>query len=345
MRKLKKILKDIMIVQLIGVLIGLFLSTITNNLDNVVGYVLISMVMTNSMRYSFLLCYHVFLKYFRNEYTSKIVYVLPAIIASIIGFELGSYLNLIIFNVRMFPSEKHGIMLLTYVVIGIIIALLFYSYKKLEHRLAAKIKENERLKRLKLKAKLDELQSKLNPHFLFNTFNSIVQLVDENPKKVEKMILNLSDIYRTILNLNENNLITIKDEISLIEKYLMIEKIRMDERLNFDISVKEEMNELKIPPFSIEVLVENAIIHGLSSKKEGGAVRVYITKRDDFCRIEVSDNGAGFDRVESKGFGLYSVEERLKLIYNNEYSFNIESMDSGTKVIMEVPLDYENGSS
>ncbi len=345
MRKLKKILKDIMIVQLIGVLIGLFLSTITNNLDNVIGYVLISMVMTNSMRYSFLLCYHIFLKYFKNEYTSKIVYVIPSIVASIIGFELGSYLNLIIFNVRMFPSEKHGIMLLTYVVIGIIIALLFYSYKKLEHRLAAKIKENERLKRLKLKAKLDELQAKLNPHFLFNTFNSIVQLVDEKPKKVEKMILNLSDIYRSILNLNENNLITIKKEISLIEKYLMIEKIRMDERLNYSINVEKDTEDVKIPPFSIEVLVENAVIHGLSKKKDGGEIELEITKNDEYCRIKVKDSGVGFDSLESDGFGLYSVEERLKLIYNNKYNFNIQSSDSGTEVTMEVPLSYEVGSS
>lgn len=329
-------------IQVIGIFIGFFFSIITNNIQYLFGYIVVSVVMSNCIGYMNYLFFSLFEKYLKEKMKSRVYYVLPGILATSLGFELGAFLNWKIFNVKIYNPGMHGIILVIYAIIGAIISLSLYSYYRLEYRLANKIKENEKLKRLKIQAKLDELQSKLNPHFLFNTFNSIVELVHDQPEKVEKMILNLSDIYRKILSLNENNLININEEIDLIKKYLTIEKFRMNERLTYSIDLDTNCNEVKIPPFCIEVLVENAVIHGISKKREGGNVKISIRKNENSCIIEIEDDGKGFKKIDSEGFGLYSVEERLKLIYNNNYKFNILKNNPGTKVIMEVPINEDS---
>jgi sensor histidine kinase YesM len=155
------------------------------------------------------------------------------------------------------------------------------------------------------------------------------------------MILNLSDIYRKVLQLPENELITLKEETDLIREYLEIEKIRMGRRLAFNISLEPGLETVKIPPLLIEPIVENAVIHGISPKPGGGKVDIEIKRNENKIAVQILDNGAGFETHPSKtGFGLQSIRERLQLVYKEKAGFKISSPSAGgTCVIMELPYE------
>jgi len=170
--------------------------------------------------------------------------------------------------------------MITNIILIFIVVFLAFIYKKLKNDIENKIKENEKLEKLKLKSELAALQSKINPHFLFNTLNTILDLVYDYPEKVEEMILNLSTIYRKILYSSENEYYTLEQEIDLVKKYLDIEKVRLGNRMKYEIICAPELKNVEIPPLCIEPIVENSIIHGISPKKGNGKIQI-ITKIDD----------------------------------------------------------------
>lgn len=219
--------------------------------------------------------------------------------------------------------------------------LLLYSYFKLKREWERKVFEIESLKRLQLETKLALLQSKVNPHFLFNTLNTTLDLVYKLPEKVEKIILNLSDMYRTILNLPESDSIPLNEEIKLITKYLEIEKIRLGERLKYEINTDAEFSSYRIPPLILQPLIENAVIHGIAPKKDGGIIKLNIFKKEKSVCISINDSGIGFNPdTFVKGFGTFSVKERIKLFYKSKGHFELTSSESnGTKI--EINLPYE----
>jgi LytS/YehU family sensor histidine kinase len=212
-------------------------------------------------------------------------------------------------------------------------------YNKLKFALEKQVREIESLKRLHIEARFAILQSKVNPHFLFNTLNTILALIYKNPKKVESVILNLSEIYRRVLNLPENEAISLEKEINLVKTYLEIEKVRFNKRLQYDLSIAQGLNQFYIPPLIIQTLVENAVIHGISPKKEGGKIQIKANQNDNNIEIIVSDNGAGMKKQQRfTGFGLHCVQERLKLFYKNNALFEITNPDQGgTKIRMLLP--------
>lgn len=220
--------------------------------------------------------------------------------------------------------------------------ILTYVYISKKKRLEEKILENERIKHLRTQTQLAALQAKINPHFLFNTLNTMLNLISKAPDKVETMIMNLSDIYRKVLQYPEDQKIPLKDEIQLIKEYLEIEKIRIGSRLSYQISVDPDLENCLLPPLLIEPVVENAVIHGISPKPEGGKISLDIKKENNKICISVSDNGVGLHQDDPKsGFGLYSVKERMQLIYKDKAEFKIiSSPQGGVKVIMEIP--HEN---
>lgn len=223
-----------------------------------------------------------------------------------------------------------------------VLCILYFLYIKLSENLANKIRENEKLQRLQIESKLAILQSKVNPHFLFNTLNTMMDMVHENPDKLEKMIFNLSDIYRKVLTLPDNELVQLKDELQLVREYLEIERTRMGDRLDFDIAVEEELLSFKIPPIILQILVENAILHGISPQKKGGSIDIQINRNNNKVQIKVTDDGVGIKRnYMNTGFGIYSIQQRLQLLYNDKATFDISlNPDGGTQVRLELP--YEN---
>ncbi len=222
------------------------------------------------------------------------------------------------------------------------IAVIYFTLKANVERMAAQLKEKElneeRLTRTTMEAELQALQAKINPHFLFNTLNSIASLISENPKAAESTVEKLSELFRYTLKSAEKNLVSVAEELDIVRTYLEIEKVRFGDRLQYDITCDNDVRDFMIPALIIEPLVENSIKHGIASEVHGGKILVKAAKSDGHCLISVIDNGRGVDEANKvNGFGLRSVEERLQLRYGASSSLRLVPGD-GTHFLITIPL-------
>lgn len=172
--------------------------------------------------------------------------------------------------------------------------------------------KNEMIKNEILNSKIKALENELNPHFLFNALNSMSELVYIDPLKAENSILNLSKFLRNAIN--KQSLITIMEELSMVQTYVDIENIRFDDKIRLVIDIKDELQIIKIPKFSIQLLVENAIKHGYCSKSLN--IMIEITKD----KIVVSNDGMQVKNINF-GTGLSNLRNRLKLLHVGTLSF------------------------
>lgn len=191
--------------------------------------------------------------------------------------------------------------------------------EELSFRLKEKEMEQERLTQLKVKAELHALQSRINPHFLFNSFNSIASLISTDPEKAEKMTVQLSELFRYSLNSQESNFVTIKEELKIVETYLGIEKVRFAENLEFHIDVPEEIKSDLIPRFLIQPLVENAIKHATSKIKKG-KISLKLSRGKTGLKMFLFDNGSAFPEPMVFGYGLQSTLDKLNLLYPEKHA-------------------------
>jgi LytS/YehU family sensor histidine kinase len=190
-------------------------------------------------------------------------------------------------------------------------------------------KENARLAIIAKDAQLNSLSAQLNPHFLFNSLNNIKALVIENPKSARRGIDLLSDLLRTALYSGDVLLTKVQDELGLVKDYFELEKLRLEERLQFRIDADDSLNDVLILRFSIQTLVENAIKHGIDKQKDGGLISVKITPSGDFISISVENPGKFDINTEMKGLGIKNLTERLQLQYKGNAKFNVTNQDRG----------------
>lgn len=218
-----------------------------------------------------------------------------------------------------------------------ILAYHLYHYYQKE---VATAKKNAQLSVLIKQTQLDNLSAQLNPHFLFNSLNSIKSLVIENPNIARRAIDLLSDLLRSSLYEKDNDLIAIKDELALVKDYIELEKLRFEERLEIDITLNKVLEDFKIPTLSIQLLVENAIKHGIDKVIEGGLVSIKITKNKNQVYIKVQNPGTLTLNEPLKGLGLRNLKERLKIQYKSNASFNLKTLDKN-KVEATLILPFE----
>jgi len=197
----------------------------------------------------------------------------------------------------------------------------------------ARLAEEERLRLL---SELEALQSQINPHFLFNTLNSLATLVVTNPAKAETLIRDMSDWYRDILSTTRQAAWTIRDEIELIQNYLRIESVRLEKRLNLDIQCDKNAENIAIPPLILQPLVENAIQHGIAPAVSGGTLSVNITGRPEYFRMTVEDRRRDSDIVVENhamgtGSGLQNIKRRLELAFGKDMQFDFEVHEAGAR--------------
>lgn len=224
------------------------------------------------------------------------------------------------------------IIFLAFVVIGIIRAMVsFFILKEKEIKVETELKLAN-LRELKTKAELNALHSKINPHFLYNSLNSIAGLAKYNPDKTEQMALSLSKLFRYSINKEQSDWSTLGEEIEMVEIYLDIEKVRFDDRLNFTIELPEELKKERVPRFIIQPLVENAIKHGIAQKVTKGEVTVSIQKKEEHLEIAVKDNGNDFPDDLNPGFGLQSIYDKLEILYTNR--FELHFLNAPSKQIL-----------
>lgn len=176
-------------------------------------------------------------------------------------------------------------------------------------------------------SELKNLRSQLNPHFLFNSLNSIRALIEIDPDKAKTSVTTLSNLLRQSLVLGKEKMVTLEDELKLAKNYLDLEKIRFEERLDIKWHIDEDLMTFEIPPFSIQMLVENAIKHGISNLQDGGEVGVHAVKKETEIMIEVCNTGS-LNNTKDIGIGIVNINKRLKYQFGDRFSFHLyEKLD------------------
>lgn len=207
------------------------------------------------------------------------------------------------------------------------------------------------------KAEFELLQAQINPHFLYNTLDTIIWLAEAgDQKRVVSMVGSLSDFFRTSLNQGKD-IISVREELSHVKSYLEIQQVRYQDILSYEIDVPESLYEGRIPKITIQPLVENALYHGIKNKRGVGRISVKGYEKCGNMYLTVSDNGVGLtkERLEEvragilklshsgkEIYGLYNVNERIRLNFGEQYGISIESTDQeGTCVTVCLPLQAQ----
>jgi two-component system LytT family sensor kinase len=207
----------------------------------------------------------------------------------------------------------------------------------------------EEQQRLLIQARLDALSRQINPHFLFNTLNTVSSLIRTDPDQARAVLYKLSNILRRLLR-KHDNFNALAEELEFIDDYLSIEMIRFGDKLRFDKQVDPEALDRLVPSMILQPLVENSVRHGLSRKIEGGTIRLRASLRNGRLHLLVEDDGVGIpeERLASlleSGIGVSNVNERLKVLFGSDYRMCIESKPGqGTRVEIEIP-ELQSGSS
>jgi sensor histidine kinase YesM len=273
------------------------------------------------------------------------------LIASLFGFAMvGSVITIVIlagigyipaahFAGWLLGSARYAI--ITTLTFGIAISAYELMRKRLdEATLAVRTKERDEAeaRRAAVEAQLASLESRVQPHFLFNTLNSIASLIPSDPNGAEKMTAKLASLLRSSLDAADSPLVPLELEVQTVRDYLEIERIRFGDRLRPELAIDERTGGTLVPRFSLQTLVENAVKYAVAPRRSGGSIRVRASPHDGSVRIEVEDDGPGFDAgTVPDRHGLALLRQRLAATYGDRASLNVRSVPGRTIVIVEIP--------
>ena len=258
--------------------------------------------------------------------------------------------------VRVFGYSLGGQSAIFSLAIGASIAVLVGVAMVVIHELRANLEssrralrdrelEDARLKQAKSDAELAALQARINPHFLFNTLNSIAALINEDPARAEEATWQLSSLFRYALQANARSLVTVDEEMTIVQRYLEIEKLRLGDRLHYRIEIAPSLAAREIPALLLQPLVENAIKHGVAPQVQGGHVHVSGLESDKTIVFTVSDSRAdgGAPLVqdpapdEHAGMALDNIRQRLGAMYGAGASVTLNREDRQTVARVTIP--------
>lgn len=188
---------------------------------------------------------------------------------------------------------------------------------------------------------LKTIKSHINPHFIFNSLNSIRALVDENPSRARTAITELSNILRSSLQVEKLETVPLEKELNIVKDYLALEQMRFEERLKIELDVDDKTLHQPIPPMMLQTLVENAIKHGISKQISGGVVRLIAKNNGDKFELIVENTGVlnEGEEAEEAGFGFKSTRNRLRILFNNKAHFEIKQLtDDIVQARIEMPV-------
>lgn len=326
--ELKITLKDWIYIIIIGAFFGFFISLcfyfLSYDLQN------ISTVIFSTGTAVFISLFAFFLITISNKFILPLVnqkfwYLISFIFSFLSGF-LGFSVSFFLFSFGEFKIID--IISPFWIYISITIGFLTFLVGLILHQFISMKYKNESIRNEILETKLKALENELNPHFLFNALNSVSELVYQDPKKAESAIIHISKFLRNAIN--KESLISLETEISMVKTYVNIENIRFDERINLNIDFPENLKNIPLPKFSIQLLVENAIKHGYQSKE----LKVDINIFED--KIIVSNNGKITDDIKY-GTGLSNLQKRLEIQNIGALSHNID--DNKMQFIINLKKD------
>ena len=193
------------------------------------------------------------------------------------------------------------------------------------------------------KAQLQVLKMQLQPHFLFNTLNSISALLHQDKEQADTMITKLSDLLRITLDSTDEQLILLDEEVSFLKTYLDIEKIRFQERLQVELNIQEATRSVLVPSLILQPIVENAIKYGVAPFSKLGRVVISSIQNDGFLELCVRDNGPGLaedaNKILNRGIGLRNTKDRLQQLYGSNQKFELTNVSTGgLQVRIVIPM-------
>lgn len=198
--------------------------------------------------------------------------------------------------------------------------------------------ERDRAHKMALEARLASLESRLHPHFLFNTLNAISALIDEDPAEAERTVERLAALLRFSLDASARGLVPLAHELKIVTDYLEIERTRLGERLAYVIDVDPDLGGVEIPPLAVQTLVENSVKHAIAPAPGGGHVRVTAGAGAGGVQLCVWDDGPGFTPdAMLPGHGLDNLRGRLDARFGGAASLTVARADGGTRVTITLP--------
>jgi len=233
------------------------------------------------------------------------------------------------------------------IVITLMTGLSISTYETLRYRLQAatlevrtRQMEQERAYKLLAEARLSALESRIQPHFLFNTLNSIAALIPSDPRRAEDTVGKLASLLRFSLNAHQSGLVSLAQELKVTRDYLEIEATRFGPRLRYDVQVPESMSSVKVPPLALQTLVENSVKHVAAKRPEGVAIRVTGESNGRGAMLQVADNGPGFALgAITPEHGLGNLIARLDLLFGDRGKIDVLRENGDTVVRMSIPSE------
>ena len=227
-------------------------------------------------------------------------------------------------------------------VVNAFIFIFFWLILYFSIKLTRQYRSNQ-IKNLQLEAELKDselntLKGQINPHFMFNSLNNIRGLMLEDVEKSRDMITRLSEMLRYSLTKNKVDTITLKEELDMVDNYIELSKIQFEDRLQFSSQVDDNLLAVDIPPMIIQMLIENAIKHGISNLREGGNIQLSISEAQKQLQIKVSNSGTLTENSTSTQVGLQNIKKRLALLYKNNASFNLKAENNTVIATIKLPL-------
>ncbi|MCZ6917340.1 MAG: histidine kinase [Gemmatimonadetes bacterium] len=198
---------------------------------------------------------------------------------------------------------------------------------------------------LATEAQLSALQAQINPHFLFNALNTVASLVRTDPRAAEATVDNLAQVLRRTLDRSRCTMSTVDDEVDYLKAYLSVEKERYGDRLTVEWSIDERTRMLRIPPMTLQPLVENSLKHGIGGRLHGGTLAISAAVEHNNLVLRVADDGAGFMPQHREGTGLRNLRERIATLYGDEGGVLIGGDGEGATVTVHIPLNGEEAAS
>ena len=211
-----------------------------------------------------------------------------------------------------------------------LIIYFFRNYKKEEV-------ENWQLQTAVKDAELIALKAQINPHFLFNALNNIRALILEDQMKARDMVSHLSELLRYSIQFNDNEKVTIEDELEIVNKYLELESIHYENRLHYEILTNKQLGKCLIPPMLIQLMAENAVKHGISQVKNGGDILISVSKEGKNLVLEVCNTGKLKKKIGG-GIGLKNATDRIRILFDSEPDLELTQQGNMVSSKLKLPL-------
>lgn len=310
-------------------------------------------VFSSMLAYAPLALLSIWIYYFCHVYSSDknkvlffTVHLVMGLLVSAVWLTLDYGIHYLIWKEAVFvykPIKQVGVFSFVQgVFIYGVLAGIFYSiiYQK-------KIREKEvmsaELQAETRQAELRALKSQVNPHFLFNTLNTIFALMDTDVQKAKQTVTELSDMLRYSMAGFYHESVTLREEVDMTKRYLNIEKQRFADRLSVHYDIDEQLMNQTVPPMLLQPLIENAVKHGITPFKKGGMIYLSIRRQNGLLQITVKDTGKGTvnndAQIKKNGIGLKNLRKRLELLYDDQFSLQVEPrINSGFIATVKLPI-------